>query len=979
MGSFAALFRGRRSRAAALRRARLVCLAAALALTALSFAAEGQGRLRTPVPTSPANGAVVESVPAFAWSAVPGAASYEFQIAADAGMNSPVLGRGKDQFITKNLRATLVKTVPNGSYYWRVRSITESGSTSPWSRPRSFSKRWSASATLQTPTNAEAVAFPLQPLKLSWSPVPGAAAYRVSIATDPTLGSLVGGKAVDTSATSYTRGGVLPSGVYYWGITPLDAQGNPGIPSSVSSFTWVWPSTTTPQVTDLASELEIFDPQFSWDRVPGAASYEVEVNSSQDFALGSKVCCSSPTIATSLSPTRLFKDNVYYWRVRAVDANGNAGVWNLGPSFNKAFDKVPPVDGTSIKNIHMRDNLADPGTDISTDPGFQTKVPVVTWDRVPGASSYQVEITPYVGADGAGGCNWSAVDSIRWQVVTAATAWTPLGTGLRANAPFGSPSNIARDNLTHLDAGERYCARVRAQSDRDNLNQAIFGDYTYLDSNLGWAFQWLGYPTGDVCSPSCAAGGYLGAGDYVLPQRGTVTGAMPLFTWRPLQGKQSYFVVVAKDAAFTNIVDYAFTQVPAYAPRGPSRPTTYPDETTTYYWVVLPATGFDGSGGTAGNPSQGAPADFQKRSTPPTLLAPASGSDVLDQPMFRWTVVDGARHYRFQVAQDPTFANPIDDVTTNSTAYTSETTYPADTTLYWRVRADDENLVGLTWSAPGTFRRRLAVPVLSPANPNAGDFIPTWTWEPTAGAVSYDVAVDLPDGTHRDLKGMPTAALTPTLMYGTGKFSWRVRANFPTTSTQVVPGPYSPTSIFTRTIGEPGGAHADVSKKHILLSWEPKAGVKGYWVQISERADFAQVVEQVKTDNTSYAPLLTRSAYQNAPVLYWRVAAFDEGNNVGDFAQGQRIARAKRLVLSASGRAARRQSVPVTITVVDKMKRPLRLVRVRVTGAGVRAVTRRTDARGKATFAVRATRAGTVTYRATKTGYEPGVLTQRVR
>jgi hypothetical protein len=458
-----------------------------------------------------------------------------------------------------------------------------------------------------------------------------------------------------------------------------------------------------------------------------------------------------------------------------------------------------------------------------------------------------------------------------------------------------------------------------------------------------------------------------------------VTGAMPLFTWRPLQGKESYFVVVAKDASFTNIVDYAFTQVPAYAPRGPSRPTTYPDETTTYYWVVLPATGFDGSGGTAGNPSQGAPADFQKRSTPTTLLAPATGSDVLDQPTFQWTVVDGARRYRFQVAQDPTFANPIDDVTTNSTAYTSETTYPADTTLYWRVRADDENLVGLTWSSPGTFRRRLAVPVLSPANPTAGDFVPTWSWEPTAGAVSYDVAVDLPDGTHRDLKGMPTPALTPTLMYGTGKFSWRVRANFPTTTSQVVPGPYSPTSIFTRTIGEPGGARADVSKKHILLSWEPKAGVKGYYVQISERADFAQVVEQVKTDNTSYAPLLTRSAYQNADVLYWRVAAFDEGNNVGDFTQGQRIARAKRLVLSASGRAARGRSVPVTITVVDKMKRPLRLIRVRVTGAGVRAVTRRTDARGKATFTVRATRAGSVTYRATKTGYEPGVLTQRVR
>jgi hypothetical protein len=444
-------------------------------------------------------------------------------------------------------------------------------------------------------------------------------------------------------------------------------------------------------------------------------------------------------------------------------------------------------------------------------------------------------------------------------------------------------------------------------------------------------------------------------------------------------GKQSYFVIVAKDSAFTNIVDYAFTQIPAYAPRAASRPTTYSDETTTYYWAVLPATGLDGGGGTAGNPLIASPGDFQKRSTPPTLLAPADGTDVVDQPTFRWTVANAARRYRFQVAQDPTFANPIDDVTTNSTAYTSETTYPADTTLYWRVRADDENLVGLTWSATGTFRRRLPVPVLSPANPAAGDFIPTWTWEPTAGAVSYDVAVDLPDGTHRDLKALSTAGVTPTLMYGTGKFSWKVRANFPTPSTQVVPGPYSSTSIFTRTIGEPGGAHADVSKKHLLLSWEPKSGVKGYYVQISERADFARVVEQVKTDNTSYAPLLKQRAYQEAPALYWRVAAYDEGNNVGDYTQAQVISRPKRMVLSAKGAPDRGRSVVVTITVVDKAKRPLRLVRVRVTGAGVPAVTRRTDRRGKATFKVRAIRGGTVTYRATKTGFEPGVLTQRVR
>ena len=56
--------------------------------------------------------------------------------------------------------------------------------------------------------------------------------------------------------------------------------------------------------------------------------------------------------------------------------------------FQKTFDTVPPVTAPSIKNLHMRDNLNDPGTDVdSGTPGYQTNVPILSWDTVPGASS----------------------------------------------------------------------------------------------------------------------------------------------------------------------------------------------------------------------------------------------------------------------------------------------------------------------------------------------------------------------------------------------------------------------------------------------------------------------------------------------------------------------------------------------------------------------------------------------------------------
>ena len=53
-----------------------------------------------------------------------------------------------------------------------------------------------------------------------------------------------------------------------------------------------------------------------------------------------------------------------------------------------------------------------------------------------------------------------------------------------------------------------------------------------------------------------------GANDYLVPQTGTTTGMTPYFTWKPIAGKQSYYVLVARDPSFSNIVDYAFTHVP---------------------------------------------------------------------------------------------------------------------------------------------------------------------------------------------------------------------------------------------------------------------------------------------------------------------------------------------------------------------------------------------------------------------------------
>src|SRR5690349_10387860 len=127
-------------------------LAAAFAAIAFLTAGPARAAVTRPAQTAPAAGAVVEFVPSFAWTAVSGVDKYEFQISADAGMNSPVLGTGKDDFFTKNTRATLKQTVPNGTYWWRVRATNAAGEVSQWTQPRSFRKLWNLVPSLQSPT-----------------------------------------------------------------------------------------------------------------------------------------------------------------------------------------------------------------------------------------------------------------------------------------------------------------------------------------------------------------------------------------------------------------------------------------------------------------------------------------------------------------------------------------------------------------------------------------------------------------------------------------------------------------------------------------------------------------------------------------------------------------------------------------------------------------------------------------------------------
>lgn len=960
-------------------------MVALLVVVAPTYAA-----LAAPNPLSPGSGASVDSVPVFNWSAVSGADHYQFQIAA-TNTFSPALY----SIDTKNTRAALTDLLQNKTYYWRVRAMTAANGGGAWSATRSMVMNWSDKADPTTPADGASITYP-DPLLLNWTTIPGAEKYRVTVATDPGLSSVVNGFPVTTQASAYALPTRLSDGTYYWGVTPIDSESHDGTASDVFSFTYSWPTDTTlaPTLTlnDLSTDPGVFDPQFSWTPVDGAAYYKVDVSSDPDFPSGSIVCCDGETVATSMTPTTLLPSSqAYYWRVTPYDAANQAGtstVWSDQNGDPQTFTITFDTGASSIPNLSMRDSSFDPIAWNSG--GMSTNTPIVGWDDVPGAAFYEVQVSPYSNS----ACDWATKT---WDVDTVTTAWTPLGD---AHNAVGDPVPQSQANLaSDLPAlTGPWCVRVKAHRGDDTSHNSVYGAWSYIGDGSGPSFTFSGYPTGSPCQ-SCT-NGYLGSADYLLPQTGASSADMPVFTWNPIQGAQSYYVVVSTDQSFTNIVDYAFTKVPAYAPRGGlTGVTNYPNG--TYYWAVLPATNADGTGVSA-DPSLAPVKSFTKQVTAPTL-SPVTISGL--GPVLQWSAVQGAIDYHVQISDTSDFSKltPPDgiDQRVAETSYTASSTLPANKTIYWRVEAEaDGNMgstIGLGRSQRGQFSTTLGVPSFTTPTtfPNAtsGSTIPVWQWNPVAGATSYDVHLTCALGANCTDGSFDTTAAVMTSSTGTQPLQWQVRAKFPTVQFgvpgQAVPGNYTSQQNYTATIPAPTGlSSVDTGAHTFSMQWSPVNGMKDYKVEVSTSpatnsdGSFVTTVEQISTYTPNAAPrimnlLTTTNAYLNGGTLYWHVAALDAGDNVGAYSATQTYKLpAKIIVASSSSFAAHGMTTTITFSTKDAKNHAIAGATVKISGGGITAVSKKSSSAGKVTFKVHPKKSGgKLTITATKTGLQTGSMT----
>jgi len=137
----------------------------------------------------------------------------------------------------------------------------------------------------------------------------------------------------------------------------------------------------------------------------------------------------------------------------------------------------------------------------------------------------------------------------------------------------------------------------------------------------------------------------------------------------------------------------------------------------------------------------------------------------------------------------------------------------------------------------------------------------------------------LPGGSSKDFSNIPTPAMVPVALSGTGSFQWQVRADFSGGAS----GPYSSLMTFRRAVTPPLRESLQRRSHTLIFSWQGRPGIKYYIVQVASRPDFSRGVETDKTEGTVVASLYTSGAYAKGGKFYWRVAAVDANGNTGGF------------------------------------------------------------------------------------------------
>lgn len=408
-----------------------------------------------------------------------------------------------------------------------------------------------------------------------------------------------------------------------------------------------------PQPGSPTTGATVDQPLFSWAAVNGAAHYEIEVALDDQFVTvtdpGDEM---EPRVVhgTTYVPTRSLTAKHHYWHVRAVSPDGTEGEWSPTQEFTRRWTNDDEPAGTELSGPASRVE------NVRTVSGGSTPAlnrVAFTWDPVPGAAYYQVQVTaangdsitcstphnvlapPFEGSyrlrGPLSGCTglmspvrewvdasgWSSagpgtvaieaedvhsddlvfvrfLDSDGkhaevdpWEATVTSVGGDPLAFTVPASQLPTDPAAMAQYFVVGLpmQPHQQYRVRVRAvdiPTEADYPAAPVHGMWSDERREPGEPL-----PAHVVITPDEAAAGTGSWATPVVPDDPAIDSTdTPLLSWEPVPGAVAYRVVVAVDRDFTDRVAEYQTRAATFMP-----PETYDDAAPNraYYWFAVPS------------------------------------------------------------------------------------------------------------------------------------------------------------------------------------------------------------------------------------------------------------------------------------------------------------------------------------------------------------------------------------------------------
>jgi hypothetical protein len=894
----------------------------------------------TAAPTilGPANGSSVGSVnPTLSWSPVSSAVRYNVQISTSALFSTTIYSVD-----TYALQATPPMLLPFQTLYWRVAGEDGGNVLGPYSAA-SFTKSVASAPAALTPTDKQVLTFPTDHLVFSWQPVAGAVSYTLQIGNS---NDFIGAAQYTTVNTSYTltdtQSFTLSDGVtlesWWWQVQAVYSNSSVTAWSTPRSYQMNWPA--TPQLkTPANGATGVVDTVFSWDPIPGAASYWIQVSPNGDW--GNTVIDQPLVLSTRYAPDMSLLNSSYFWRVRARAAGSatNYGPWSDASSDPFFFTRSWSPRPVTI-SPHWTGGLADPpivgNLEFSWTPASSSGA---GW--VDHASHYELQI----GTD----VNFS--NGTYTSCMTDQTTFTPYAPVISGNEPGGCGVGFT------LGAGGIYYWRVRG-IDAPAGNGGVLGLWDSTSSADTQRFIYIPTVPSIVSTSPCVA-----TGTHVKT---------PVLCWTAVSGAETYVVTILKHDGTQ--ADQIETRALSWTPLATLLPADGP-----FTWNVETKD----AQGNLGLIRASWPSFYLDALTPSdtdlslTPLTPSDGASSIRMPSLTWKPYTGAAYYEVLYGVTPTLgvATPLSGSNHLPFAGFTLSGLPLSTAhYYWAVEAFDLNgywlstgptssfYVGITptygsWIIPWSDYltpecKTRQSPVISRCTPTLGQTQEmTWNADPNAGAYYVYVAKD-PNFTtiYREYETEQTS-LTPRESWLDSQagesYYWFVRPCIDWSATHCGPGQdtnagldnsstYKKSSppqngLATTTSANPPVAASTIPYQ-VTFNWAdymttsqasafpvmtPTPGVnstrvtqeaKQYKIEVSTTADFGNIIDTRYVDQVQYTPW--SMTYPEGP-LFWRVQGLDgSGNTLTLSATGTVTKASPAITLTAPASAGTVTGVP---------------------------------------------------------------------